>query len=449
MENGYRTKQNIMKLIIFTAIGVFYYMIPFKVNGETTMCIAFIENLIMDHIKHYTMIAVIFMILLAVASLFFSTIGKNKIHSEYFKKLFEVDVKSLVWRIAGSILLFLGFFQVGPEMIWSEYTGGFIASYLMPALIILFAFALMFISLLLDYGGMELLGGVIEPIFKPLFKLSGPGSLMALIGWFGSGTSCMIVTDKTHKAGRLTTKECSTIIFGFAIISFPVTFVYSTGIGGLDVAYFPQLTIALILIAIISTFILVRIPPISKKSTSYYNDQAPQVKENDNSSRWQKIIDSALKKADQAPSFGAMIKEGLKETFTLMVEVFPMITVVAVTVLVISENTPVFDVMAIPFAPILTAMGLPEAAAAAPSFFTGFADLILPFLGSASVSSQLTKFVICVVAITQVFCMSEGGVILMKSSMNIKFKDLAIIFIVKTVIAIPIAYYFGVLVGIA
>lgn len=448
MEQNYRTNKNIAKLIIFTAIGVFYYMVPFKVDGEMTMVISFFEGLIMDNITVYPLIATIFMALLPLVAIYYSTLGRGKLENKFLKELFEVDVKALIWRIAGAIFLILGFFQLGPEMVWSEYTGGFIATYLMPVLIILFAFALMFISLLLDFGGMQLLGGLLQPIFKPLFKLSGPASLMALIGWFGSGTSCMIVTDKTHKANGLTTKECNTIIFGFAIISYPVTFVYSTGIGGLEARYFPFLTLALIIISVITTFILVRIPPISKKATTFNDGSSIVVDKNDTRSPWNRTVDSALEKTNSAPGFIEMIVEGLKETFSLIVEVFPLITVVATVVLIIFEYTPVFDIISVPFVPLLSAMGLPEAAAAAPSFLTGFADLILPFLGSAAVDSQLTKFVICVVAIIQVFCMSEGGVLLLKSSMKIKFSDLVIIFIVKTVIAIPIAYYFGVLVGI-
>lgn len=447
-DNNLRSSKNFAKMIILTAIGVFYYMVPFKMHGEMTMAVAVLEDAIMSNFDFYPMLITLLSSALVLVALYFSLIKKDTLKNEYFKELFQVGPVALLWRITGAIILVLAAFKIGPEFIWSEYTAGFLQSYLIPALLLLFAFALMFISLLLDFGGIELLGGILQPIFKPLFKLSGPGALMGLVSWFGSGTTGMILTDKAHKENELTTKESNLIVFGFAIISFPVTFIYSTGLGGLDVKYFPYLTLTLVVCTVVTSFILVRIPPIAGKTQKYYDGTEHKEIPNDGKTRFERTVDLALTKASTGPSFGAMIKEGLKETFAIAVELFPLITVVATAVLVLGEYTPVFAILSAPFAPILTAMGLPEATIAAPAFFTGFADLILPFITSSAVTSQLTKFVICAVAIIQVFCMSEGGVILMKSSLDIKFKDLVIVFIVKTVICIPIAYYMGVLFGI-
>jgi nucleoside recognition membrane protein YjiH len=435
-------------MILATAVGVFYYMIPFKLNGEMTMAVAVLENAIMDNVSFYPMLITLLSAALAIIALFFSLFKRDSIKNEYLKGLFQVGPIALCWRVAGAAILILCAYKVGPEFIWNENTGGFLQSYLIPALLLLFAFALMFISLLLDFGGIELLGGLLQPIFKPLFKLTGSGALMALVSWFGSGTTGMILTDKAHKKNELKTRESNLIVYGFAIISLPVTFIYSTGLGGVEVKYFPYITLTLIVCTVVTSFILVRIPPISKKPDKYFDGSETLPVVDDGKSAFDKTLDLALDKARKGPSLFAMVKEGLGETFAIAVEVFPMITVVATVVLVLSSYTPVFNILASPFTPILQAMGLPEAAKAAPSFFTGFADLILPFLGSAAVTSQLTKFVICVVAIMQVFCMSEGGVILMKSSLDVKFKDLAIVFIVKTVICIPIAYYMGVMFGI-
>lgn len=443
-----RSGKNIAKMIILTAIGIFYYMIPFKFDGEITMAIAVLENAIMDNISFYPMLVTFFSAFLVIISVYFSIFRKEPLKNEYLRELFQVSYLALLWRIAGAAILILAAYNIGPEFIWNENTGGFLQSYLIPALLLLFAFALMFISLLLDFGGIEVLGGILQPIFKPLFKLSGSAALMSLVSWFGSGTTGMILTDKAHKKNELTTRDSNLIVFGFAIISFPVTFIYSTGLGGLEVKYFPYLTLTIILCTLVTSFIIVRIPPVSKKSAKYLNGSEKVDVNHDGKTRFKRTLDLALDKASKGPSLFKMIGEGLKETFAIAVEVFPLITVIATVVLVLSNYTTVFDILAAPIAPILETMGLPEASTAAPSFFTGFADLILPFLGSATVTSQLTKFVIGVVAIIQVYCMSEGGVILMKSSLDIKFKDLVIVFILKTVISIPIAYYMGVLFGI-
>ena len=105
----------------------------------------------------------------------------------------------------------------------------------------------------------------------------------------------------------------------------------------------------------------------------------------------------------------------------------------------LSEYTAIFGYVAKPIAPLLEFIGLPEATQAAPAFVLGFADIFLPFIGAATVTSQVTKFVICVVAIMQIYCMSEGVVVLMKSSMQISFGKLVAVFIIRTIISAPIA----------
>lgn len=445
MENNIKTS-TLVKMIFFTALGIFYYMVPFHFNGELTMSIAIIEKFITDNFKSLDLVIVYMMVIFALFGIYCSYINKNFLKNEYLKNLFEIKLISTIFRVAGAITAVLVYYKIGPEYIWYEDGGGFIISGLMPSLFVLTIFALIFISWLLDFGGVELLGGLLRPLFKPLFKVSGSGSVFCLLSWLGSGTTAMILTDKAHKEGELSTKEANIIVFGFAIISFPATLIYSTGIGGLKVAYFPYLVVVLIVCTIVSSMILVRIPPISRKIAICNN--AKNIHKQEQTSFTQTLVQAA-KKVENAPSFVQMIKTGLLESFSFFVEVFPLIIFIATLALALESTTPIFEYIAKPIAPVLEFMGLPEATKAAPSFVTGFIDLILPFLGSEGVSSQLTKFVICAVAIMQVFCMSEGGVVLLKSSMKINFLDLVIVFFVKTIICIPIAFYLGKAFGIA
>lgn len=467
MENSIKTS-TLVKMVLFTALGVFYYMVPFNFNGELTMCIAIVEKFITENFKALDLVIVYMMVAFALFTIFCSFINKNFLKNEYLKNLFEVKIVGTLFRVAGAITALLVYYKIGPEYIWHEDGGGFIISGLMPSLFVLTIFALVFISWLLDFGGVELLGGLLRPLFRPLFKMSGSGSVFSLLSWLGSGTTAMILTDKAHKEGELSTKEANIIVFGFAIISFPATLIYSTGIGGVKVAYFPYMVATLIVCTIVTSMILVRIPPISRKSTSYKKiDDVESKKEvsshdiedtkevvesmhidKDEKSGFAQTLKEAVKKVENAPTFFQMLKTGLLESFTFFVEVFPLIIFIATVALALESTTPIFSIISKPITPVLEFMGLPEAAKAAPSFVTGFIDLILPFLGSEGVTSQLTKFVICTVAIMQVFCMSEGGVVLLKSSLKISFLDLVIVFLVKTIISIPIAFYMGKMFGI-
>ena len=129
--------------------------------------------------------------------------------------------------------------------------------------------------------------------------------------------------------------------------------------------------------------------------------------------------------------------------------VFPTIILLATVVLAIAEFTPVFKIIATPMVPLLNALGVPEAESVAPALFTGFADLLLPFLAATGIQSQLSKFILCVLGTMQLICMSESGVILMRSELKFKFTHVLMIFLEKTVIAFTIALMAGKLLGLA
>ncbi len=84
-------------------------------------------------------------------------------------------------------------------------------------------------------------------------------------------------------------------------------------------------------------------------------------------------------------------------------------------------------------------MRLPEATAAAPAFLVGFAEMFLPAVLASNIESELTKFVVITVSISQLIYMSEVGVLIMKTRIPLNFGRLVQIFLIRTAIALPIA----------
>jgi nucleoside recognition membrane protein YjiH len=106
--------------------------------------------------------------------------------------------------------------------------------------------------------------------------------------------------------------------------------------------------------------------------------------------------------------------------------------------LVLAEHTPVFTWISAPMVPVLELLRLPEAAAVAPATIVGFADMFLPAVLIAGVESELTRFVIGCLSLTQIIYMSEIGVLILKSSLPVSFAELAVIFVLRTAITLPI-----------
>ncbi|MCF8068892.1 MAG: hypothetical protein K9L30_09935 [Desulfobacterales bacterium] len=448
-EIGSSNAKNWFKLIFATSIGILFFMTPLTINGEIKILYALFSDFLIEKVQIVPIIVLVIMLMSALLSLYFTFVKKN-VESAFIKGTFVAGPRALIIRVLAAVIGILIYFKLGHEYIYNEYTGEVILYYLMPILVVSFWLACVLIPLLLDFGGVELIGVLFKRIFKPLFKLPGSSAVLAIGSLLGDGSIGIIATNKEYKKRFLTAKEGAILMFGFCTIPVPYVFIYSTSIGGVDVSLFGYLCLTILVCTLVSTAILCRIPPISRMHNTYYNEDNSENDEEDTSKNEPKLgVKAALKRAENAPTIKEMVVKGSKETFFLYMDIFPAILLIATVALVIGEFTPVFDIIAKPFVPVLNLIGLPEATTAAPAFLIGYLDLLIPFLISEEIVSQLTKFVICTIGVIQVMCLSETAALAMKSNMKITFWDVTFVVIEKTIICLPIAFIMGKLIGLS
>ena len=101
-------------------------------------------------------------------------------------------------------------------------------------------------------------------------------------------------------------------------------------------------------------------------------------------------------------------------------------------------HTPVFEWLGYPFIAVLDLARLPDAATAAPGLFAGFMDQYMPAVVASNIEAQRTSFLLAGLSVCQLVFMSEVGVIILRSRLPLGFRDLAVIFLLRTLIAVPI-----------
>ena len=92
-----------------------------------------------------------------------------------------------------------------------------------------------------------------------------------------------------------------------------------------------------------------------------------------------------------------------------------------------------------PFIPFLELLRIPEAAAASETIVVGFADMFLPSILASGIESDLTS--LCYrgnVGVTQLIYMSEIGALLIGSKIPVKPWELFMIFILRTLVTLPV-----------
>jgi nucleoside recognition membrane protein YjiH len=107
--------------------------------------------------------------------------------------------------------------------------------------------------------------------------------------------------------------------------------------------------------------------------------------------------------------------------------------------LIIAEYTPIFQYLGTPFVPYLELLQVPEAAQAAQTIVVGFADMFIPsILAASSIESDVTRFIVAAMSVTQLIYMSEVGALLLGSKIPVHILELFTIFILRTLVTLPV-----------
>lgn len=418
-------------------------MIPVKLFGEWKVPIATLADILSGFIAPIMpWTATVILIIAALGSFFYFIKGKDEDDTSFTTNLFSVSIFWVITRIIGAVLALLVVLQIGPEWIWNENTGGLLLSEdgLVTFLFTIFLFAGLLLPLLLNFGLLEFFGTMMVKVMRPLFKLPGRSSIDALTSWIGDGTIGVLLTAKQYEEGYYTKKEAAIIGTTFSVVSitFSIVIINHVGLG----SYFLQFYGTVILTGLILAFIMPRIYPLSGKGDEYIDGRPFTGDEEKLPEGYNSLshgLENALAKADTNRSFGKTFADGFKNVLDMWIGVIPVVMAFGTAALILAEYTPVFTILGKPFEPILSVLGIPEAADAAQLMVVGFTDMFLPvILAEGMITSELTLFVVATISVTQLIFMAEVGGLLLGSKIPVNFLDLVMIFLLRTLIALPI-----------
>ncbi len=429
--------------LIPSLLGILLFLVPIPTEDGWMVTIAVLANLMAGSIESIVpWIMMVILIVAALGSLVFITKKVNETeHVSFIDKLFNVSLFWTIVRILGAVFAVMVLFQIGPEPIWSENTGGLLLSGdgLLSFLFTIFLFAGLFLPLLMNFGLLEFFGTMMVKIMRPLFRLPGRSSIDALASWVGDGTIGVLLTSKQYEANKYTQREAAIIGTTFSVVSitFAIVVIQEIGLG----TYFLPYYATVILAGIILALIMPRIYPLSKKPTTFM-DGSPQESQSEDVPEGYSVashgIENALTKAEDNRSISKFFKDGFKNVLDMWIGVAPVVMAFGTVALILAEYTPVFSILGTPFEPYLRLLGVPEAAEAAQLMVVGFADMFLPAILGAGIESEMTRFVVATMSVTQLIYMSEVGGLLLGSKIPVNIFDLIIIFLLRTIIALPI-----------
>ncbi|SKC40670.1 YjiH family protein [Maledivibacter halophilus] len=431
--------KNILKFLIPSLIGIALFLLPIPYNGAISTPVGVISEWLANVSKPYSPLFVTTIIVISATISTITSLFKPKfiIENNLLKKLFVTNNFYLVFRILGAIIAVLVLNKWGAEFIYSGDTGGTMMS-LVSTLVSWFFAASFLLPLLIDFGGMDYTGTILRGFVKPLFKLPGRSAIDLITSWIGNCNVGVVLTSMQYDNGYYTGREAAIIATCFSAVSLPFCLVVAALLK-VD-ALFLQFYLTILVAGIFSVAIMARIWPLNKIPDTYHPDSGKQINEVEpkgmKKSKW--ALQLAVQRAQKADSLGKLIYRGAETFLSIIFSLTPLVMAWGTVSLIIATYTPIFDWLSLPFGYYLKILGVPEAFEAAPATIAGFADMFIPAILAANIASVKTRFIIGVLSLVQIIYMTEVGTLIITSDIPVKFKDLIIIFVEKTIIVLPI-----------
>ena len=445
-------KKSLLNFLIPSIIGIIIFMIPVKFDGEWTIIVKIFADFIAKTIGDYlpalcTIIITISFVMSVMASFNVKFIKENKL----LDQTFSVTPVWLVLRILGFVVVWMVVLKdklnLGPffDMIVADESATFILNDLLTSLVIIFVIASMLLPLLLDFGLLEFIGAIFTKIMRPVFLIPGRAAVDCITSWIGDGTLGVMLTANQYESGYYSAKEAAIISTNFSAVSITFSLIVLSQVDMVD--YFGVYYLLVCLVGIVCAIIVPRIPPLSLKKDDYVvesNHSNEDLSENYSSSV-QYGLDLAIKRAESHKGIGEFLKNGIENAFGMWFSVMPIVMIIGTVSLVLANNTQVFEILGKPFLPLLNFLKVPESLEASKTMIVGFSDMFTPSIIAAStIQSQMTKFIVATISVTQLIYLSEVGGLILASSIPVNLFELFVIFIERTIISLlivaPIAH---------
>jgi len=427
----YINAKNIIKFLFFSLFGAFVFFVPINIAGNSTI--------ILDHIVSFIQLAPIqviygYIILILLGGALYPLVTNT----------WKTNITTIIlsfFKLLGLVLGIMIIFGLGPSWLLREDMGVFLLDKLIIPVGILVPVGALFLALLVGYGLLELIGIIMQPLMRPIFKTPGRSAIDAVASFVGSYSIGLLVTNRIYNEGKYTKKEAAIVATGFSTVSVTFMIVIANTLDIMHMWNFYFWTSLVITFTV--TAISIRLWPLNRMSDEYINgegDPEKIIKENRLREAWHE----ALRVADKSEPLYRYIYVSFKEGLLMVMSILPTIVSVGLVGLVLAEFTPTFDVLGYVFYPLTALLQLPDALLIAKASAISITEIFLPSL--LVVEASLTvKYIVAVLSVSSVLFLSASIPSVLATDIPISVPKLIAVWFVRVLLTLvlvtPVALF--------
>jgi nucleoside recognition membrane protein YjiH len=394
-----RTALGRLKFIIVTTLGLIMFLYKWPIINQTlfAFAIATVQSLTQPIIKH---VLILFLLANGIGALLVSGFKVSSFDRHpLFKRAFTCSKLRLIVNLMAPLIVLGSFFS---ELSYLNALSADVIA-MCTTVFVFLTISKILLPMVSEFGLAEFIEEYLNSLMRPIFKLPGTSVMPILTSSFVSVTvAIMLLTDQFYK-GYYTRREALFITTCLTLPAMPITLLLCDldGIASMWGSFY----MLIVVIVLILSIILIRIPPLSSKDNGYYVErQAPLPFDgNSTAGKFSRAMDSA---AAKAMSPHDSVFKSLRDVLLNMASFMPFIVVIGTLSMFLIYKTPLIAWLTQPYALYLSLFHIPEAQTIAPVLFLNTVDIILPPVIIKHLSSEMTRFTAQLIFISQMTYMA-------------------------------------------
>ncbi|WP_265088391.1 YjiH family protein [Psychrobacter immobilis] len=416
----------LIQLIVFSAIGLVMFFVPFTIGEKSTILFDHGATYLVNQ-QHTLSVILLFMLMIFGVS-------KPFIDGSWRKNITHKILT--VFKVLGLILAVMYISGNAPAFMMEKDMLPFLFEKLALPVGMIVPLGALILAFLVGFGLLEMVGVLMQPIMKPIWRTPGASAIDAVASFVGSYSIGLLITNRVYLQKQYSAREAIIIATGFSTVSAAFMVIVAKTLGLME--FWNLFFWSTLVITFIVTAITARIPPISR----FDNELDRPNLDYKRGMRLKAAYELGLSTSRRASNFKQILWSNFRDGLTMAAAIVPSIIAVGLTGLLLAKYTPVFDALGLLLYPFTWLGGLPEPLVAAKGMSAGLAEMFLPAL-LLSEADMLTRYVAGVISISSVLFFSAMIPCVLATEIPISVGKMVIVWFQRVALSILLAAAFG------
>ncbi len=412
----------VAKLFVPSALGILIFFIPVTLGGRNTILL---DHMVTGARELLGEAAAFYALALIVAGAAYP-LWKGTWRRSLTDRIFTV------LKLAGVAVAIMAMTGWGPGLLHEPDMLPYLINRLVIPVGLIVPIGAVFLALLISYGLLELIGVLLQPVMRPIWRTPGRSAIDAVASFVGSYSIGLLITNRVYQAGQYSAREAAIIATGFSTVSATFMIIVARTLDLMSVwnLYF-WLTLA---ITFAVTAVTVRLPPLSQMNNERSDGEPEAIPGKRLNTAWR----AGLEVAAQAPGLHRSVALNVREGLLMAISILPSIMSVGLLGMLAAKYTPLFEWLGLLFYPFVAIWGLEDGMALAQASAAGLAEMFLPALLMAE-AEFVARFAAGVVSVSAVLFFSASIPCILATSIPLSVGRIVVVWFIRVALSLMLA----------